>query len=84
VKRLAKSTTGLEVRERQSGGKMGGVISDQGFLIADAELPCPLHDVPSTISRLSSIPGIIEHGIFDRRATKIIVGKHDGTVSYVQ
>ena len=62
---------------------MGSVISDQGFLIADLILEKPIINIPHLIATLSCIPGLIEHGIFDNYATKIIVGRADSRVSFL-
>ena len=62
---------------------MGSVISDQGFIIADLVLSEPIKDVPGFDATLSSIPGLIEHGIFGFYATKVIVGKSSGDVSFL-
>jgi ribose 5-phosphate isomerase A len=64
---------GAEVNLRYGSGKIGPVISDNGNLIADAKFGDI--DQPRELSdRLDNIPGLLEHGIFDR-VDRVIVGR---------
>ena len=67
---------GFKVRLRSSSGKLGPIVSDWGGVIADVEIK----DVARTIkvdelnAMLSTIPGIVETGLFVGLADYVVVG----------
>lgn len=58
---------------RQNASKSGFAISSHGSLILDMSFGAHL-DVKTLNDTLNSIPGIVEHGIFYRLATTVLVG----------
>lgn len=68
---------GADIKLRMSTQKDGGVISENGNLLADirfTELP-ELGDLNSTIKM---IPGVVEHSLFYRIASKAIIAGEKG------
>ncbi|MFZ2404352.1 MAG: ribose-5-phosphate isomerase RpiA [Methylobacter sp.] len=58
---------------RQNAGKNGFAISSHGSLILDMSFGAHI-DVTTLNDTLNGIPGIVEHGIFYRLATTVLVG----------
>ncbi|MEM0451500.1 MAG: ribose 5-phosphate isomerase A [Nitrososphaerota archaeon] len=67
---------------RQSTGKIGPVISENGNLIGDVEIGL-IHNPEEIDRKLRSIAGVIETGIFPKLADKIIIGKPDGSLKEI-
>jgi len=69
---------GGKILLRESSGKFGPVISDNGNFIADCGFG--IIDEPSMIEKeLNSIPGLLENGIFRKEIVDIVIaGKEDG------
>lgn len=65
---------------RESKGKNGPLISDNGNILADADFGT-IHDPPTLENRLNKIPGILANGLFTKTADKILVGEDNGLVS---
>lgn len=66
-----------DVQLRESPGKDGPVVTDNGNLIMD----CDFGELttPSSLAKsLSQIPGIVEHGLFIDVADTILVGNESG------
>jgi ribose 5-phosphate isomerase A len=70
---------GGRAKLRESGGKVGPVVTDNGNFVLDADFG--KIDKPSALERqLKSIPGILETGLFIKMADVVIVGLSDGGV----
>lgn len=63
---------------RESGGKVGPVITDNGNVIIDADFGL-LHNPTELEIKLKDIPGIVETGLFINMADVIYIGKPDAT-----
>jgi ribose 5-phosphate isomerase A len=64
---------------RESGGKVGPVVTDNGNFVLDADFGTIAK--PSVLEkRLKSIPGILESGLFINMADVVLVGLSDGGV----
>ena len=70
---------GGEPRLRFGSGKDGPVISDLGHFVVDAAFG-PIADPDGLAAALSSIPGVVEHGLFVGMADEVFVGTADGSV----
>ena len=64
---------------RESGGKLGPVITDNGNYIIDADFG-KISSPEKLDKRLKTIPGIVETGLFLRMADIVYVGRKDGNV----
>jgi ribose 5-phosphate isomerase A len=74
-KKIAK--LGGEIKLRQSRGKVGAVVSDNGNFIADCSMV--IDDAEKVEKELNNIPGVVENGIFPARMVdSIIIGYDDG------
>lgn len=62
--------------------KDGPVITDNGNFILDSGFGT-IEDPEALALKLSSIPGVVEHGIFSN-ATELYVGKKDGSVEIIR
>ena len=62
---------------REGGGKDGPVVTDDGNLVLDCEFG-PIDDPAALAGALSSIPGVVEHGLFVGMADAVYVGSEDG------
>ncbi len=62
---------------RESRGKVGAVVSDNGNYIVDAEFG-PIDDADELEKRLKLIPGVIETGLFIGMANIVYIGRPDG------
>ncbi|HMI01966.1 MAG TPA: ribose 5-phosphate isomerase A [Pedobacter sp.] len=77
LNRLATEFPGAEVKFRMSNQKDGALISENGNFLADihfAELP----DLQDLNIRVKMIPGIVEHSLFYKMATKAIIAGENG------
>ncbi len=73
---------GLKLVLRESSGKMGPLISDNGNLLGDVD--AGLIEDPEKLDRLlRSIAGVIETGLFPKLADKIIIGMIDGSLKEI-
>lgn len=64
---------------REGSGKFGPVFSDNGNIIADADIG-KIEDPPSMERELKMIAGVIENGIFSKTCHTIYIGMEDGSV----
>jgi ribose 5-phosphate isomerase A len=62
---------------RESRGKVGAVVTDNGNYIIDIDFG-PIKDAEELNQRLKLIPGIIETGLFIEMADIVYLGKADG------
>jgi len=62
---------------REGKGKAGPVVTDNGNFIIDVDFG-PISTPKELDSRLKSVPGVIENGLFVERAGIIYVGKSTG------
>jgi len=62
---------------REGKGKAGPVVTDNGNFIIDVDFG-PISTPKELDSRLKSVPGVIENGLFVERASIIYVGKSRG------
>ncbi|MCS7145853.1 MAG: ribose 5-phosphate isomerase A [Nitrososphaerota archaeon] len=70
---------GWRVGLKESEGKAGPVITDNGNVLMLAELG--VVEEPARIEvELKMLPGVVEVGIFPNRGYKVIIGMNDGTV----
>lgn len=69
----------FRLRLRESGGKVGPVVSENGNLIGDVDAG-PVPDPEQLDRLLKSIAGVLETGLFPRFADRIIIGRPDGGV----
>jgi ribose 5-phosphate isomerase A len=77
LKRLAADFPGAKINQRISSQKDGAVVSDNGNMLVDiffAEL-LPLDELNI---KVKMTPGIVEHSLFYRMATKAIIAGKDG------
>lgn len=77
VMRKIKEMGGTPVL-RESGGKVGPVITDNGNVIIDADFGL-LQNPAELELKLKSIPGIVETGLFIKMADVVYIGKPDYT-----
>lgn len=66
---------GLTVVLRRSGGR--DVVTDDGLLIADCACG-PINDAAALHTRLATVPGVVECGLFLGLATEVIIAGADG------
>ncbi len=69
---------GCEPTLRQADGKL--FVTDNGNYIADCRFQA-IADPESLASRIQSIPGVVEHGLFVKLAHAVFAGRQDGTVA---
>jgi ribose 5-phosphate isomerase A len=70
---------GGRAKLRESGGKVGPVVTDNGNFVLDADFG--RIDKPGALERqLRKIPGILETGLFINMADVVFVGQSDGGV----
>jgi len=82
VERILRSW-GMKARIREAERKAGPVISDNGNLIVDVDTGEEIIDPVELDSRLRSIAGVLETGIFPRLADKVLIGYPDGRVEEI-
>jgi ribose 5-phosphate isomerase A len=87
---FALSTVMLKMQEkggkpvlREAKGKVGPVVTDNGNFIVDVDFG-PINAPKKLDSRLKSIPGIIETGLFVQMADIVYVGTRVGTVQKLE
>ena len=74
---------GARARLRESTGKVGPVITDNGNFILDADFG--RLENPSKLDRqLKMVPGLIETGLFLKMADLVYVGRSDGNVEVLE
>ena len=74
---------GGRARLRESTGKAGPVVTDNGNLILDADFGRITR--PTQLDRrLKMLPGVLETGLFLRMADSVYVGRKDGKVEILQ
>ncbi|MDZ7689140.1 MAG: ribose-5-phosphate isomerase RpiA [Halobacteriales archaeon] len=61
---------------RESGGKDGPVVTDNGNVVADAEFDG--YDARELAEVLDGVTGVVEHGLFVDIADEVLVGREDG------
>ncbi len=64
---------------RESGGKVGAVVTDNGNYIIDIDFG-PVKDAEELNQRLKLIPGVVETGLFIQMADIVYLGKADGII----
>jgi ribose 5-phosphate isomerase A len=74
----ALARRGFRAEPRASSGKAGPVISDWGGVIVDVHTG-PMSDPELVEREISSIPGVVETGLFIGYADYVIVGRSDCT-----
>ncbi len=67
---------------RMGARKDGPVVSDQGFWIIDASFDA-ITDLAEVNERLLMTPGVLDHGLFVKMATDVLVGRSDGSVEHL-
>lgn len=73
------SALGARVKLRESAGKAGPVVTDNGNLVLDCVFPEPF--VPAEMeAAINMIPGVVENGIFARKRPVILVARADGSI----
>ncbi|MFC6730603.1 ribose-5-phosphate isomerase RpiA, partial [Natronoarchaeum mannanilyticum] len=71
------ATLGGEPTLRSAERKDGPVVTDNGNVVLDCEFGAI--DAPADLAaELSSVPGVVEHGLFVNLADEIHVGREDG------
>lgn len=71
---------GFDASPRQAERKRGPVVSDVGGVIVDAVIGEGM--TPEEVAyAISSVPGVIEHGLFIRMADTVLIGRADGSVT---
>ncbi|QCW04868.1 ribose-5-phosphate isomerase RpiA [Natrinema pallidum] len=68
---------GGEATLRAAERKDGPVVTDNGNLVLDCEFG-PIDDPDRLATRLSTVPGVVEHGLFVGMADATYVGTEDG------
>ncbi len=69
---------------RMGQGKDGPVVTDQGFWIIDARFPNGIDDPQALAIKLSTLPGVLDHGLFLDMVTDVLVGQADGHVRHLK
>ncbi|MGD0424050.1 MAG: ribose 5-phosphate isomerase A [Candidatus Bathyarchaeia archaeon] len=70
---------GGKAKVRESSGKMGPVITDNGNFLVDVDFGRV--ESPSRLERgLKAIPGVLETGLFVRMVDRVFVGQRNGKV----
>jgi len=67
---------GGEFALRESGGKDGPVVTDNGNVVADVEFDG--YDARELAEMLDATTGVVEHGLFVEIADEVRVGREDG------
>ena len=76
----AIDSLGGEATLRRASDKDGPVVTDNGNLVCDADFG-EIDDPDSLAARLSTVPGVVEHGLFVDYATAVSVGSDDGVAT---
>ena len=64
---------------RESKGKVGPMVTDNGNYIVDVDFG-PIDDVEELNRQLKLVPGVVETGLFIGLADRVYLGKKDGIV----
>ncbi|WP_054685772.1 ribose-5-phosphate isomerase RpiA, partial [Rhodothermus marinus] len=75
---------GAEPVLRMGKCKDGPVVTDQGFWVIDARFPGGIDDPHTLAVTLSTMPGVLDHGLFLGLATDVLVGQADGQVRHIR
>ncbi|BBM68637.1 ribose-5-phosphate isomerase RpiA [Rhodothermus marinus] len=75
---------GAEPVLRMGKCKDGPVVTDQGFWVIDARFPDGIDDPHALAVTLSTMPGVLDHGLFLGLATDVLVGQADGQVRHIR
>ncbi len=75
---------GAEPVLRMGKAKDGPVVTDQGFWVIDAHFPEGIEDPQALAVTLSTMPGVLEHGLFLGLATDVLVGQTDGQIRHLR
>ncbi|XGI83146.1 ribose 5-phosphate isomerase A [Halorutilales archaeon Cl-col2-1] len=70
------SDMGGDPELREAERKDGPVVTDNGNLVLDVDFG--EFDASSLEPRISEVPGVVEHGVFEGIADEIHIGKEDG------
>jgi ribose 5-phosphate isomerase A len=76
---MALRELGGEVKLRMAVRKAGPVVTDLGNLLLDVTFS-EAFDATEMENRLKLIPGVLENGLFTRKAPTLVVGQADGTM----
>jgi ribose 5-phosphate isomerase A len=76
--RLADSGGDARLRNASDGSPF---LSDNGNEILDVAWPGGVPDVAATEHAVRAIPGVVEVGLFVKLASRVLVGRNDGTVT---
>jgi ribose 5-phosphate isomerase A len=74
---------GARARLRESSGKVGPVITDNGNFILDADFG-RLENPIRLDRQLKMLPGLVETGLFLKMADRVYVGRGDGDVEVLE
>jgi ribose 5-phosphate isomerase A len=75
--KLKTDFPGAEIKLRFSDKKDGAAITENGNMLADIHFSTPI--APERLNiRIKMIPGIVDHSLFYRMATKAIIAGKDG------
>lgn len=78
VARWLTEVTGADPALR-TGGQGGGVLeTDNGNVIYDLRFDAGIASPEKLAAELSSLPGVVDHGLFLDMATDVVVGRADG------
>jgi ribose 5-phosphate isomerase A len=72
---------GITPTIRESQGKLGPIVTDNGNFILDLKFSKPIGDLASMATELKMIPGVVETGLFVGMADEVHVGT--ATKSYI-
>ncbi|MDQ7040003.1 MAG: ribose-5-phosphate isomerase RpiA [Rhodothermus sp.] len=75
---------GAEPVLRMGSNKDGPVVTDQGFWVIDAHFPGGIDNPQALAVTLSTMPGVLDHGLFLGLATDVLVGHADGQVRHLR
>jgi len=70
---------GGRARLRESAGKVGPVVTDNGNFILDADFG-PIASPAQLDHKLKTFPGVLETGLFLKMVDCVYVGRRDGTI----
>lgn len=75
--KLLKIASSATLRYRGNGKPY---ITESGHFIYDLGFKKPIKDPEKVQKKLDAIPGVVEHGLFLKMASQVLVGKSDGTI----
>ena len=75
----ALAALGAQVSLREAVRKAGPVITDHGHLILDIRFAAPV-DPAAMEDEINRIPGVVENGLFTRKAPVVYIAYANGTV----